>query len=144
MSCTSMGAVETEMVYVDTRGRLQRHSDIGLSVWHTWAKLFSGAVVLLSLMQVVLSAGSQAKLLSQSSTQIVAVHFTPSGGVIAVSEDGAMTLWNGDTGRPVWNISLARAPRKNDYTDIKISSMDLSLDGRIAIVAYLRSGVDLN
>jgi len=96
------------------------------------------------LMHVAVSAGYQATVLSHSSTQMVAVHFTPSGNVIAVSEDGMMTLWNGDTGRPVWKISLARAPRKNDYTRIKISAMDLSPDGRTAVVAYLRFGVDQN
>ena len=132
------------MVYVDMGGNLQRLSYIGRSVWQTRAKVFSGALALLCLMQVAVSAGYQAKVLSHSTTPMVAVRFTPSGDVIAVSEDGAMTLRNGDTGRPVWNISLARTPRKNDYTRIKIKAMDLSPDGRTVVVAYVRSGVDRN
>jgi WD40 repeat protein len=132
------------MVYVDMGGNLQRHSNIGLSVCQTRAKLFLSALALLCLMQVAVCAGYQAKVLSQSTTPMVAVRFTPSGDVIAVSEDGAMTLRNDDTGRPVWNISLARAPRKNDYTRIKIKAMDLSPDGRTVVVAYVRSGVDRN
>gem|GEM_PF-5160295 len=132
------------MAHKDIGGHLHRHSDMGLRVWEGCAKFFSSALALVCLMHVAVSAGYQATVLSHSSTQMVAVHFTPSGNVIAVSEDGMMTLWNGDTGRPVWKISLARAPRKNDYTRIKISAMDLSPDGRTAVVAYLRFGVDQN
>ncbi|HSB12196.1 MAG TPA: WD40 repeat domain-containing protein [Blastocatellia bacterium] len=144
MRCTSMDAEEIDMVYVDMGGHSHQHSDFALSMWQMCAKLFSSAFALLCLVQGVVCAGYQTKVLSHSTKPIVAVRFTPSGGVIAVSEDGAMTLWNGDTGRPIWNISLARAPRKNDYTQIKISAMDLSPDGRMAVVTYLRSGVDRN
>lgn len=103
-------------------------------------KLFTGASALLCLMQAV----DQGTVLLQSTAPIVAVRFTPSDRVIAVSEDGTATLWDCDTSRPIWNISLARLSRKNDYTHIKVSAMDLSPDGRTAVVAYLRSGVDRN
>lgn len=139
-----MDVGETDVAYLDIGGHLHRHSDIGPRVCEACAKFFSSALALLCLMQVAVSAGYQATVLSHSTTPMVAVRFTPSGGIIAVSEDGAMTLRNGDTGRPVWNISLARAPRKNDYTRIKIKAMDLSPDGLTAVVAYVRSGVDRN
>ena len=107
-------------------------------------KLFTGASALLCLMHVAVSARYQGTVLLQSTMPIVAVRFTPSGRVIAVSENGTATLWDCGTSRPIWNISLAREPRKNDYTHIKVSAMDLSPDGRMAVVAYLRSGVDRN
>jgi WD40 repeat protein len=101
-------------------------------------------LALICLPQVPASAASQATVLSHSSAPIVAVRFAPSGEVVGISEDGAMTLWNYETGHPIWTIALSRAPRKNDYTKVKIRAMDLSPDGRMTVVAYSRSGVDRN
>jgi WD40 repeat protein len=130
------------MVYVDMGGKSLPHSYIGFSMRQLSVKLFTGASALLCLMHAVDSTRYQATVLLKSTMPIVAVRFTPSGSVIAVSEDGTATLWDCDIGRPIWNISLSRASRKNDYTRIKVSAMDLSPDGRMAVVAYLRSGVD--
>jgi hypothetical protein len=144
MRCTGMDAEETDMVYLDMGGKSLPHSYIGFNMRQLSVKLFTGAAALLCLMHVAVSARYQGTVLLQSTMPIVAVRFTPSGRVIAVSEDGTATLWDCDTSRPIWNISLARLSRKNDYTHIKVSAMDLSPDGRTAVVAYLRSGVDRN
>lgn len=142
MRCTSMDAEETDVVYQGRGEQSPQRSNLGTSNVRICVKLFPSVLSLLCLIQV--SAQSQDKMLWQSTAPIAAVRFTPSGGVIGVSRDGNVTLLNSETGRPAWSISLSRAPRKNDYTHIKVSAMDLSPDGRLAVVAYVRSGVDRN
>ncbi|MEN3331353.1 MAG: hypothetical protein V7641_718 [Blastocatellia bacterium] len=83
-------------------------------------------------------------MLRQATSQIVAVRFTPSGGIISASKDGTVTMWNRDSDHPLWSVSFKRPPRMNDATLVKINAMDLSLDGRTVAVAYIHSGVDLN
>lgn len=145
MHCTSMDAEETDMFYVDKGGKSLPPSYIGIIMRQLCVNLFTSTLALMCLMDVAVSAQYQeGKVLFQSTKPIVAVRFTPSRRVIAVSEDGAAALWDCDIGRAIWNISLARAPRKNDYTRIKIKAMDLSPDGGTVVVAYVRSGVDRN
>ena len=131
------------MTYLNTRVPPHGQVYIALSSKQIYT-LFTSALALLCQMQIAVSAQNQFKLLGHSTTPIVAARFTPSGGVIAASKNGTVSLWGSDTDHPIWHLSLGRAPRKNDYTQIKISAMDLSTDGRIAVAAYLRFGVDRN
>jgi WD40 repeat protein len=128
------------MTYLHTRAQSHRQSRIGLR--HVTIFL-SGSALLLAT-QVAFSAQYPSKVLDQSTAPVVAVRFARSGSIIAASEDGRVSLWGSDTAQPIWSISLARPSRKNDYTQIKISGMDLSADGRSAVVSYTRFGVDRN
>jgi WD40 repeat protein len=132
------------MAYVNPRGTAKRRYNIRLYLRPACRQLFTALLVGGCLSPVAVVAAPQIKLLRQSSKPIVAVRFTPSGALLAASRDDTVSMWLPGGDRPLWTIRFQRPPRKYDYTDIDIDAMDVSPDGHLAAVAYLRSGVDRN
>lgn len=132
------------MVYRNAERPSRRRDIIPFYVRQACLHRLAAVLMAVCLSQVAIAAGGQTRLLRQATVPIVAVRFTPSGGVLAASKDGTVTMWNRDSDRPLWNISFKRPRTKNEFTQIEIEAMDLSLDGRVVAVAYIRSGQDEN
>jgi WD40 repeat protein len=144
MRCTTMVVGETDMNKTNVEHNSQKLPNIALRNWTVCTRPFASALALLCVSQVAVMADSQFKVFRPSTRPVVAVRFTPTGNVIYADQEGTLTMWDPDRDRTLWSISFRRPARRNDYTSVTVDAMDLSFDGRMAAVAYLRSGVDRN
>src|SRR5437868_10090809 len=109
---------ETDMINASAGGPSLRRYVIRFYIPKAGLKCIAAVLLSVCLSQVAVAADPQIRMLRQATAPIVAVRFTPAGGVLAASKDGTVTMWNRDSDHPLWNISFKQPPRKDDYTRI--------------------------
>ena len=83
--------------------------------------------------------------LTHGEDRITSVRFLPDGKRL-VSADfyGSIVLWNLETGKPIWRITLDGVRATDNYTITYALAMEVSPDGRIIAVSYDRGHVVKN